>query len=919
MLERRSRPSTLSRLSIFLPNFMHPDSKPEQDIQKKPLPADRTPSIPDHIRNHEPPSRAPPPTPQKDPLPPISTSNRLHKAQSPTRRLVSTPITPSSHPVIENSKLRKGTLGPPTPQQTPLEPTHSRSFSSPINTHPSFRPGSSDGEQRRISKTKSWLGGGGRKSRNASQDDLSGTCAQAWVNAGSHKIDYTLALLVNGDKVPELWDESADTLVYLFPESTGRGPSFKVPSMVLSSSLVLMNYIDPKTRARGQSFTGRDSLSVEDATRNLALRGVPPLQGSTADSQSSQSISDGQVESLRSFQGGPRDIHIRFPTGLTTDGSDLSPHDTQILVDIRNLFAFLTGQPLVGTRFIPTTFQIFIALGEMLKRFEFTNIDGSTFGEAATASFDFFVDDLRLEDVRNSREKTIEGIILGESMRCANLYKESFTHAVGKYSAVKDKSLPLFDSISPATRALLERASLDLGGRQSTANQLLVDFEFPSLFAGFAASTTSEESKFVRFKNWKANFLSMRKFVLSYYKDLHGSWPPKASSKKNAFVVGGLNRLVLKGLYADLCSLYDLKADRSEVTTRTSDGDEEEAKSGGLTNAALRVLLGEFDRSSPPVKPPIPFDVPLVPSITTVDPRSHQLSAKERHKLSTRRLKEYETTLIVAKTHNIDSHHNTPFLEAYKKFEAKEAKGKNSLDLVDQAYGHWIFLYAVIQSLPPLAVDALGLRYSEGVEYFLCMPPSASMPWVDDAPKTTWYSVQGGQRTVALPTDLVENGNEAVYRRSHCWTAAEQWLGNANEETQEFSLAPQLSPLAPPPGFGEEFGFRPPSRGRQDQSLGLALDQSPNGGTRSVSRQNKRQSIALGLERLPIPSGQWSPISPGSRGTSPASIGHQRDMSMTYSRPRTPASGVANTGATFDQILGTSNVDDGKKGKGKKI
>jgi hypothetical protein len=636
---------------------------------------------------------------------------------------------------------------------------------------------------------------------------------------------------------------------------------------------------------------------------------------STSGSHSGLSVSDGQAELLTSFDGGgPKEMHLRFPTGLTTDGTHLNPQELQSLVEIRNMFALLEGQPLVATNACPSIFRILLQVCSLLRRFEFTNMDGSTFGESVSIAFEYALMAYGLEDVRESREKTIEGLILGENMRNARLYTEAFTHAVGKYSAVKDKASPLFEEISPTTRAMLERASLDLSNRHAAAENRLLDFNFPSLFAGSAASTTSAESKFVRYAAWRNNFISMRKFMHSYLKDLHGAWPPKASSKKNAFVIGGLNRLVLKSLYADLCSLYDLKADRSDLTTRTFDGGEAEARAQDPSNAALRILLSEFDRSSPPVNPPIPFDVPMIPTISTVEPRVNQMSSKEQNKLRTRTLKSYETSLMLAKACNTDAHHDTPFLLAYKTFEAKEAKKKNSLELVDQTYGHWIFLYAVIQSLPLLVVDALGLRYTEGVEYFLCMPPPGNMSWMEDAPKTAWYGVAGGQQMVSLPSHLVENGVEAVYRRSHCWIAAEMWIGHANGEVEdEAFLAPQLSPLAPPPGFGEDYGFNPPSRGR-DSSLGANLTPTAReGGSRSRSRQSARKSIAIGLERLPIPTG--GSASPTVSGMSPATNGHRRDSS--WNRPRTPQT-TEITGATFDDILGTQPVVEGKKGKGKK-
>ncbi|KAF4627809.1 hypothetical protein G7Y89_g10342 [Cudoniella acicularis] len=933
MLQKPQRASRLQRLSIFLPTLKtNIDSKRAKETQPPPLPSDPASPLPDRAAP-PPPSRLPPSPPQfaNDPVPPIS-SKKPQKSESPSR-IQPLPRALSRAPARLNTEgytsNRSSSLAPPP---IASDVGHNRSVSSPVTSRPVSNYHSSEGEadpsgtHKLEKKRKSWLGGG-RRSRNASQEDLN-YVSDAWVNAGSHKIDYNLSLLINGEKVPELWDEAADTFVYLFPRASGRGPSFRVPSMALSSSLVLINYINGSAnvgRARARSFEGRASLSVDDATRNLAIRGIgtPPYTPKTSisDSQSTQSNSDGYGESIKSLQETTRDIHLYFPTGLTSDGTNLTAEDIQILVGIRNLFAFLTGQPLVGTRVCPSIFRIFLAIGDILRKFQFTNIDGSTFGESASASFEFYLDELRLADVSTSREKTVEGIILGESMRSAALYTEAFTHAVGKYSAVREKKFTLFQEISPTTRALLERASLDLAGREASAATRLNDFDYPSLFSGIAASTSTDESKYVRFKAWKSNYMAMRKHVLSYYKDLHGQWPPKASSKKNSFVVGGLNRLVLKGLYADMCSLYDLMADRTQITTRSYDASEDgEQEDVDRIHAALRKLLGEFDRSSPPVQPPVPYDAPLVPSMTTVEPGYPLMSPKDQHKQNTRKLKDYETTLLLTKAHNMDVNIKSPFLDSYKVFEERQARGKNAQELADQTYGHWVFLYAVIQSLPLLAVDVQGLRYTEGVEYFLCMPPPGNLPWVDDAPKTAWYGVQGGQHVVSLPSYLVDNGVEAVYRRSHCWTVAERWIGNANGDSfaqpDQSTFDQQLSPLAPPPGFGGgELGVRPQSRdgGRHEQGLGV--NTSDARGRRS--RQSQRQSIALGLERLPIPMGldEWT-SRPSSRATSPV-VGHGHSRNSSGNGHGSPQDTPSSTGATFDQILG-SMPSEGKKAKGKK-
>ena len=760
----------------------------------------------------------------------------------------------------------------------------------------------------------------------------------------------------NKSQVPELWDENGDAFVYLFSRS-GHGPSFKIPSIVLSSSQPLINLIHGEIhsgRRRGKSFDGRGSLSVEDATRNLAIRGpgTPPYTPKS-NIIDNQSTSDGSAESIRSFADASREIHLYFPIPLTTTGPQLSQQDVQALVEVRNLFAFLTGQPLVGTRAYPTHFRIVLAVASLLKRFEFTNFDGSTYGEAATASFNFFLDDLRLADVSQSREKTIEGIILGERMRSTELYNECFAHAVGKYDAVKGIRSPLFNEISSNTRARLERAYLDLQQRQKSVDLRLINFDFPSLFAGIAASTSSEESKFVNFKAWRSNFMSMRKLIMSYYKDLHGQWPPKASSKKNNFVEGGLNRLVLKGLYADLCSLYDLLADRESLTTRSYDApsDNEDTSTVDKTAAALRRLLSEYDRSSPPVQPPIPFDIPRVPTMATVEPNYPFLGPREQNVSSIRKLKDYETKLLIAKSHNLFADYKTPFLEMYRAFEEKEARGKNCTELADQRYGHWIFLYAVIQSLPMLVVDAPNLRFTQGVEYFLCEPPMGNAPWIEDAGqvKMSWYGIQGGQGVVSLPSDIVNYGVEGIYRRSHCWTVAETWISGGEADAHvppigdPLAGGEMLSPLAPPPGFDGDLNLRPATseargrRGRPGSSSGPGpatgridgVNLSPHGSSgderRSRSRQSQRNSIALGLERLPIPDGHeaWNPTSSQEyRASSPsAPYGGRRNSSMGGSDGAGAIVGGGNSqegsrkGSTFDDILGSLDQSAGGKGK----
>ncbi|GFP58036.1 hypothetical protein TASIC1_0009037300 [Trichoderma asperellum] len=719
-------------------------------------------------------------------------------------------------------------------------------------------------------------------------------------------------------QVPELWNENGAVLVYLYPKSTGRGPSFKVPEFTVSSSFIFNELIrseleSPGTRTRASSFTGRNSLSTDDASR---------------------------VSSPTSFPVDPSGdfLHLYLPPApsnasssqLAVPTGDNSGSELERLIAIRNLFAFLTGQPLVGTAARPTNFHAFLQISDLLQEFCFSSADGYTFGNAVDLSFGFYSESLGFGDCRASREQTLEALILGERMRSLELYNEAFVHAVGKYSSIMDLRLPLFQQISPTTRQRLEKAHFDLENRYQNVKDQLEQFEFPSLFAGIANSSSIPELKQVRFKIWRNSFHKMRQFVMSYYKSAFGSWPPKASSKKNPFVESGLNRIVLKTLYSDHCALYDLLVDRNSLTTRVIDEVPNVSKEADeMITSALRVIESEFDRSRPPVLPPVPFDLPLIPSMTAILETYNTLSPREQAKFD-KKVKEPELALVLNGAYNYDTASiQLPFLDYFKEFEAREAKGKTAQDLVDQRIGYFLFLYVILQSLPMLVVDAPDLKFAEGVEYFLCQPPIGNPPWVDDKGfRRMWYEVAGGGY-VELSADAVMFSVEAIYHRSHCWLAAKIWEEMGNSATPPLE-EPALEPLEPPrPMFQDaDGGFNNGSGGLSGQSTPSSVPGSPqlrprprnqSPASRRVSTAN-RSSIMMGLEPVPLEpppnlfgvhqrSSSLGPRPMSSHLTSrSSSVGNLVGMNPRMSRPSSPARHAAATsGTTFDDILGEAN------------
>ncbi|KAL9131332.1 MAG: hypothetical protein Q9217_000711 [Psora testacea] len=758
----------------------------------------------------------------------------------------------------------------------------SRVASSPCSPS-TFRP-LTPTKEAKTKKRRSWMPG---KTTLEMQNghDIAQT-AQAWVITPQEKMPYDLSPLLHFQPVSELWDEGADTLVYLHNRPSGLGPTLRVDSASFASSKKLVEAAYGGTQSTsGQSR--QSSLQHHDPSemqhRSFAERSQRPAVNATTSPiaswhGSNRSSSTGAHSSHGDFDDAPqkKDIHLYLAQPLQADLTVALPHltgdDIETLITVRNLFAFLLDKPLVATARRPSIFEIFMHIAGLLHRYQFTNFDGSTIGEEAASSFSRFVEGFRIADVRTSREKTIEAIILGEQMKNYDLYNEGFVHAVGKYNDIATFKSPKLHQISGITRKRLERANLFLSTQLRNVHGRLDDFDFPSLFAGIANSTTSSESKVIRFKAWKSSFMAMRRHVMAVYKQRYGAWPPKARSKKNEFEESGLNRLLLRQVYQDFCDLYDVLVDRTSFTTRhveipSEDGPDDPHES---SPRALRRLLSEYDRSTPPVQPPIPFDTPLLPSLSSTRRDFYRLEPRKQKKESTKKLKDSEINTALMQSYNRDLMKSTAFLEAFFAYERRSAHGKSIEEIADLRNGQWIFMYAVIQSLPLLVVDAPGLRYTEGVEYFLSEFSKESPPWMrhDHRQKTTWR-IPGSDTMVDMPAASVEHSNDAIYQRSHCWQVAQQWA-------EPIAIAGVTSQYDVP----------------YEGALSPIIPMSANSRANSRSPNRRLSIMALGLEQLPVPSGVgFSPS--GSRPTS------------TYDPSK-----------SFDAILGLQD-GQGKKKKSK--
>lgn len=697
--------------------------------------------------------------------------------------------------------------------------------------------------------------------------------------------------------MPELWNDQGDTVIYLYPPITGRGACFRIDSSQLLDSRALVNL-------RMQSPTSPVDRNADVPQMQAAYSEIfmsprqirPPSQENSTYRPNMNFAVPNIVTSLS------QERHVYLPLGFSGDmsqpGAEPQGDDLELIVLYRNFFAFLAGGALIATPRQPTLFSVFIGVSTILKRFCFSNSDGSTFGEVPYNSFSRYCGELKLADVRSSREKTIEAIVLGEHLRSWPLYNEGFTHAVGRLTDIKSIKSPKYEKISPITMNRLERAHLDMEQRLLTVRAKLEDFDFPSMFAGIANSQTSTEAKLVRFKEWKAAFLDFRRFIIAFYRRKYGSWPPKASSKKNDFEESGLNRILLQQLYKDFTELYDVLVDRSAITTRTVDmlPMEEDAETNDQNETiqhAIRRVESEYDRATPPVIPPVPFDTPLIPQFSNSFNRRHVVIS-DKSAFQTKRLKENEINEVLLGSYNRESIPASTFIQDFFNYERRLGQGKTLEQIVDARCGQWLFMYAVLQALPMTVVDARDLQHTDGVEYFLCVAPRGGRPWIkeDQSTSRAWYNVASGGGIVSLPADLIDHSVEGIYRRSHCWTAATKWAQGTEDEIFGTAQRNDTSALQLPNVTGANSPYLSPQQSPYVSPVhpphGGPVSPSGSNGMRSVSRD--RVSVNLGLEVTDAPPPQRT------------------------SRP----SSMLNPEITFDSILGTteeSGKTKGKKGK----
>lgn len=635
----------------------------------------------------------------------------------------------------------------------------------------------------------------------------------------------------------DLWFENGDTLVYLTAQDSAnpkyREPVFRIHSCSLMfhalSACVVDNTSDLNQPSDDPPHPHRSQFAPTDLFLDVPTLGESSPGGSRSSygtapegtarnsyaSATSQVADGAQQQAYETPQGvmyrvyypvidddspsrptSPKRANKKPKSSMADAGDRL-----QRLIDARNLFAFLQRTSLVASQKKPLTFDILSRLFILLN---LPQADDSRISLAG-AHLQSYIDDLSLDDVRKDDDAIVETLVLGEMWHSVRLYHEAFIHATGRWEAIENH--PGLTMVSNTTRSRLDRAHINLHQiRLINIKNRIANFEFPSVWVG--------DGRYPEYKSWKQGYERMRSLVMSHMKHVFGAWPPRpgrygkgGGTTEN----GGLNRIVLRRLYDDVCAIYDLTVDREwlhgerihfegtqageDATTASSSSDQsaEAKEKNDRHRKTMRSIMAEFDKSSVPVQPEMPFDLPRLP---------YRLSSATRRKkvgflaMFSKKFKAEETNEMLRGSYNADAlqrYSDSHLVRTFMEMEREFGMNRTIEELIGARRGAWIFTYCLLQSLVLVVVDGQGLRAGDGVEYFLCENVKGVSPWEKGAnkrqtrmsgmflsggPGSSFYSTAGISSAAQVAASLAINTDDEIemtYRRSHCWLIAEEW------------------------------------------------------------------------------------------------------------------------------------------------
>lgn len=480
----------------------------------------------------------------------------------------------------------------------------------------------------------------------------------------------------------------------------------------------------------------------------------------------------------------------------------------------RNVFAILCHVSLVGL-------SLHQALSDLLERLDQYIPQGQNDNVLTIMSY---LSARGIDDVRNDAETAVGVLAWSEDpkVRWEEAWCETFVHTAGLYGTGHGKTLiescTDFKNLSPITRALLERASLETQLRVQAAEERLASFSFEDMWPA-SISMASSLSGAVLSSPAKDTADRLQRFFVDHYRTVFGGrWPPPAPSNGTLQDAKGndadeaiwLTRTVAQALQKDFGGLYDYLVNRDIIwdmsETRSSrkwlmvSETGNKAFDSDTVDLPMTDILIEFDNRQR--VPHIPHPYPLVPESIPTPPYSPMtgssigspVSASNTGSMSflkrnrtntesefsspanTHRSAAVERRVQLAYTESTNIYvlgsdfTQSDLIDAFVKFEKTDRVGEVDPSLARRA--RWVLIYGILQTLATVSVDAPSVRYRDGVSYHLSpqLKGARIPPWAKKSKHTGASS---------------HHYLEAAHERSHCWVAPITWTGSNTSASEE--------------------------------------------------------------------------------------------------------------------------------------
>ncbi|KAH8157138.1 hypothetical protein CIB48_g11109 [Xylaria polymorpha] len=444
-------------------------------------------------------------------------------------------------------------------------------------------------------------------------------------------------------------------------------------------------------------------------------------------------------------------------------------------------------------------------------------------------------------------------VVRAPEVRWEEGWREAFLHCAGMYARLE--TCADFRHLTPITRALLERACLEMQLRVQAAEERLAGFSFVEACWG----PTTNNSNTAR-----AAAERLQQFLVGHYARTWGTWPPTESGEET-----WLTRTVTQRLQRDFGALYDylvnrdvvwdeseMRSSRKWMMVSESGNKSFEADSDDLP---LTDLLIEFDNRMrfPHIPHPYPLVPDSIPPPSSPSPSREKSSRKDKDKNATKaaddRTLERRIQLAYTEATNIYSlgseFAQSDLIEGFVKFEKTDMVGV--VDPFTARRGRWVLVYAILQTLASVSVDSPNARYKDGVAYHLSprLKGTRTPPW----------------KGVSSPAV------EASHELSHCWIAPRTW--HTATDSAESDASVSSSGGADPVvrmmrSRAHKFPRPPPSRasrsshagGWQTPSMRSSATATPTmwGGSSAMSVSNYSDDTATSSSRQMLFPAQYS-------------------------------------------------------------